>query len=600
MLSFRTVFARSPCRAFAILILWITKARKSEIAKVSRTTFEINRYHPLFRKPSMNQIAFTQRSRRVGVLTAWLALLIGATLAAKTPLLAAQAQLADAFVDSIGVGVHAHYYDTAYNNWTAVRNAIADIGIRNVRSGPYDPSRLNALTAASGVRINVVIDGRTTGSGSLNPALIDGLLARAKQVTGLRFIEGPNEYDLNNGGEAQWRENLRSYQATLYEKVKSDPILGPSGRNVSVIAPSILWWNANQAPLLADAADYGNLHSYPGGQHPANGLESLNLPRISRIVAGKPLIATETGYHNAVHKTTTWDQPGVSEAAMAKYVPRLFMEYFRVGIVNTFQYELVDEWPDPQRDESEKNYGLLRNDFSYKPAAVALRNLIQLLEDPGAHFVPGTLDYAVDGSTSDIRHLLLQKSSGEYFLAIWREVLSYDTTSRLDLVVPDVEVTLGLPRTIGSAAVYLPNDSLDPVATYQSPTRLNLAVSDRLLLVRLSTVPEPAATTLLLIAAALQLIVHRRSRSWGQYRSTSGKANPAAHLLTADDVSKRSLQSALSFSAATISILVRGSLRRVCRPACRRVRRRSPCRGRLDRCLCTCRTQTSVGDLNGK
>jgi hypothetical protein len=43
------------------------------------------------------------------------------------------ARPADAFVDTIGVGVHAHYDDTAYGKWGAVVNAVASIGVRHVR-----------------------------------------------------------------------------------------------------------------------------------------------------------------------------------------------------------------------------------------------------------------------------------------------------------------------------------------------------------------------------------------------------------------------------------------------------------------------------------
>ena len=88
------------------------------------------------------------------------------------------------------------------------------------------------------------------------------------------------------------------------------------------------------------------MHSYPGEQRSLNGLYSVNIPLLSQVVGGKPLCATETGYHTAVNSTENV-QPGVSEAAQAKYVPRLFMEYFNAGVRQTFNYELLDEWPDP-------------------------------------------------------------------------------------------------------------------------------------------------------------------------------------------------------------------------------------------------------------
>lgn len=231
------------------------------------------------------------------------------------------------------------------------------------------------------------------------------------------------------------------------------------------------------------------------------------------MVRGKPLVATETGYHTAVNMPVGQAQPGVSEAAMAKYVPRLFMEYFNAGVPHTFGYELLDEWPDPQKDESEKNFGLLRNDYSYKPAATALKNTISLLRDPGAEFTPGALDYTITGGNRDLHHSLLQKSNGDFFLALWQEVSSYDASNRRDIAIADQPITLTLNTPISGAATYLPNDSLLPTASYGALIQLDLEVPDRLLLVRLTPVPEPGVAGLLGLGVAMLLMRRRRQRS---------------------------------------------------------------------------------------
>lgn len=62
--------------------------------------------------------------------------------------------------------------------------------------------------------------------------------------------------------------------------------------------------------------------------------------------------------------------------------PRLFLEYAKASVERTFTYELVDLRPDPERDEREKNFGLFENDWSYKPSATALKNLIGFLDSP--------------------------------------------------------------------------------------------------------------------------------------------------------------------------------------------------------------------------
>lgn len=84
-------------------------------------------------------------------------------------------------------------------------------------------------------------------------------------------------------------------------------------------------------------------------------------------------------------------QSGVSEAAQAICLPRLLFEYFALGYARTHASEFLDEWPDPELDEQKKNFGIVRNDWSRKPAFHAIQRLLTLLEDPGPAFEPGAL-----------------------------------------------------------------------------------------------------------------------------------------------------------------------------------------------------------------
>ena len=47
------------------------------------------------------------------------------------------------------------------------------------------------------------------------------------------------------------------------------------------------------------------------------------------------------------------------------------IEHFRAGIPRTYAYELIDEKPDAALTDPEQHFGLLRNDFSEKPAFTA-------------------------------------------------------------------------------------------------------------------------------------------------------------------------------------------------------------------------------------
>src|SRR5579863_3600513 len=114
----------------------------------------------------------------------------------------------------------------------------------------------------------------------------------------------------------------------------------------------------------------------------------------------------------------------IPESVEASYIPRTLLLSFSKGIKRTFVYELLDEF-------SSTGYGLLANDFSEKPAFLALKNLISTLQDPGGQFTPGSLTYGVTGNTNTVQHLLLQKRDGSYWLILWLEQSSYDATNNV-------------------------------------------------------------------------------------------------------------------------------------------------------------------------
>lgn len=68
---------------------------------------------------------------------------------------------ADAFVDSTGVNIHLHYNDTIYGDFSKVKAALKEVGVRHVRDGLVDSTwqpyfeRINEL-AAAGVRFTFI------------------------------------------------------------------------------------------------------------------------------------------------------------------------------------------------------------------------------------------------------------------------------------------------------------------------------------------------------------------------------------------------------------------------------------------------------------
>jgi hypothetical protein len=451
-------------------------------------------------------------ARRVGrgvaiVLCAGILHLMAMTVCPRALAAPIAAGASDGFVDTIGINIHSTHYlgfpSTAYDNWPAVINAVGDVGIRNVRDHVLDPVRLNQLTAATGAKVQGIIEqhAATPQGLVLDQSKIPDQLALAKQVNGIAGLEGPNEY--NELGGANWMNELRAWQQAMYTAAKADPAL----KNLPVIGPSIDA-TAPYASLsdLAPYADAGNVHSYPAGAGPP--LTALNfwLAAGHDMVGSKPVWSTETGYHHALLTNNPFD---ISQSAAAKYMPRLLMEYYRAGIPKTFVYELVDDNADPTNSNPENNLGLYNNDFTPKPAGRAVKNLIALLADPGASFTPGSLDFTLTGGDSNLHQVLLQKRDGTYWLALWQEVPSFDTSTKTDIVNAPVPVTVNFASAIQGATVFLPDASTLPVSTFGPGSQLVLAVPDEVMLVQI-TVPEPGSMAV--IGMALVLGARRRMR----------------------------------------------------------------------------------------
>jgi hypothetical protein len=247
-------------------------------------------------------------------------------------------------------------------------------------------------------------------------------------------VEGPNEYDAS--GDPDWAAALGAYQRELFTQVRRDPAL----RRLDVVGPSFVRAaSREEAGDLSAWMTHGNLHSYPSGEEPDRGLDG-ELALAARVSGDRPVVATETGYTTA--RAPSDGRDAVPEAVAGRYVPRLYLEYFRRGIRRTFLYELVDEKPDPEGTDAEQHFGLLRSDFTPKPAFSALRGLLRAVGDGAPAGGDAELAYAVEGG-DDARSLLFARAGGGLSLVLWREP------------VPDgVErVTVRLRRSVAGAAV---------------------------------------------------------------------------------------------------------------------------------------------------
>jgi len=241
------------------------------------------------------------------------------------------------------------------------------------------------------------------------------------------------------------------------------------------------------APL--NSFDFEVMHSYAGGNPPSQDLDTKWIPETNSVVGNgnqaKPIMATECGYHTAIGNHDGL-QPGVSEKAQAKYIPRLYFEYFNRGIVRAYTYELLDEFPANHNPVSEAFYGIIRHDGSHKPAYSAIKNLFSLLSDPGNSFTTGNLDYTLSGDLANVHHTLLEKRNHTFYLVFWLEVQSFDLKSITDIIVPpqNIKLSINTPVLLIRWAQYQPNQQRGPISSGTSTT-ISISVPDELLIVEI-------------------------------------------------------------------------------------------------------------------
>jgi hypothetical protein len=350
-----------------------------------------------------------------------------------------------AFADSMGINVHLNYLDTTYADFRSLKPKLQALGIRWIRDGfchtcPLQHNRLNDL-AASGIRAQLVI-----GSPRYTrhiPAQVAAAEARIPNAIGA--FEGANEWDLYGG--PTWASTLRAHQAELFRRVKAGTLSG-----LPVVGPSVARrGNREKLGDISSSLDQGSFHPYAGGLKPG-----WNLPgelATSALNSGtKPIVATELGYHNAVGTTTT--HPGVSERAAAVYMPRMYLDAFSRGIPRTFGYELLDLRHDTRGNTRDYRFGLLRSDFSEKPAYRSLRTLISVLGDTTTAGAPTGLRPRLGGDMKDVRSLLLRGGDGAAHLVLWQDVSVWDRDTKRDLSPAPRGVRVSFGQRVARAEVF--------------------------------------------------------------------------------------------------------------------------------------------------
>jgi hypothetical protein len=282
----------------------------------------------------------------------------------------------------------------------------------------------------------------------------------------------------------------------------------PQTQNVTVLSPAMGGSSKSQflAPISFDVAA---MHSYPSAREPTFNLDT-NIINMATLRGSKPLMSTETGYYNNPVQFG-W----IPENLAAKYIPRLYAEYFNRNIDRAYLYEFANQGPDTT--DREQNFGLVRFDLSEKPGFTALKNLIDLVEEPGApSFTPASLSYTLTSSSSlaSVHHTLVEKSDGTFYLMLWQEVPVFNRTTNnnqgAEIVNVPLAATLTLTTSIAQARLFQPNNSSNPTATYSNPTTISLSIPDQMLIIQLIPTAVPEPRSIFLLIATLAMTARRR------------------------------------------------------------------------------------------
>ncbi|WP_107677229.1 hypothetical protein [Agrobacterium sp. LAD9] len=337
----------------------------------------------------------------------------------------------EAFLDSIGVCGHFTRTTGVYpEQFDRIMPEIEALGVRHLRDDGLIAARNSPVfqrlrrIVAAGLRLTIIC------YDNLNPYVSTPLDRLADfydwSDAGIDIFEGSNEPNLTKDPQNAPRISAE-HQAALHAAVRSIPRLSA----VRVAAPSYVLENRALALDLKDVCDYGNIHPYAGMEHPETtgpGALSKSVAASAHIAAGRPVLATEMGYHTSL-QTETFHFP-VTEGIKARYMPRMLLWCFISGIRRSYIYEMVSSFAADETNP-ESSFGLLRHDLSRTPAYEAVRALLSLCK---AERQTGQEERQIDYLTADPQRLSLHlaRPDGALLVPVWLGISGWQWPARIE------------------------------------------------------------------------------------------------------------------------------------------------------------------------
>jgi hypothetical protein len=172
-----------------------------------------------------------------------------------------------------------------------------------------------------------------------------------------------------------------------------------------------------------------------------------------------PRVTTETGWDAATPK---------EERIQGTVLVNTYLAQFKRGWRYTFIYELGEG------EGGGGHQGLFHEDWTPKLAATYIHNLTTILADNKPRVSVGRLDYHIVDQPSTVHDLLLQKSSGVFYLVVWGEKVAGAN-----------KITIKLDSTRSKVAIYDTTTGVAPVETLTNIANVPLTVTDHALVLEI-------------------------------------------------------------------------------------------------------------------
>jgi hypothetical protein len=418
-----------------------------------------------------------------------------------------QAVRANDFLQSLGACTH---IIQGMDSPLSVEAGIRYLGIRNIRDdGTTNRMLVGALCAIHSATGAMIDELPLSGDLADTQAQWEQLAACGALVA----AEGPNEP--NNFGFSYKGHQCSSnrgngtflpcaqFQAALYSMVHDDPklagapvwgmsIVGAEPDNVGLQWLKIPNGSNASMPDGTKYADVANAHNYVQGHgSSAQTLEDNQAfwaESVSRGGAcagcfdvygeywggagGSPGQGTwAKGYpvnilgQNQIPKVTTetgWNltnTPSVSDDMRGRLLTDVYLQAYKQGWSKTFIYLMFNN------ATGDRGYGIM--DTPGRPTLLGryIHNLTSILADNSSAFSPGSVNCSFSGMPSTGYAMLMQKSNGNYELALWGEAFASRTSSMVTINLGATYPVKVYDITQGSAPVREPGR----VATVQLP-----------------------------------------------------------------------------------------------------------------------------------